>query len=88
MKTDTKGQRGIGSGLGRARSLGLLRFPLGGDEEALELEGKPDQHAGFDDEDHGMQHDAAEIGSAREDRRRQDEVEREVMQRHRDRAGR
>ena len=45
-----------------------------------QLIGHPDQHAGFQDEDAGMQHHAAKVGAAREDRRRNDEIQRQMMQ--------
>ena len=51
------------------------------------LMGEPDQHAGLDDENDGVKHDAAKIGAAGIDRRRKQEVQHQMMQRDRDRAG-
>ena len=41
--------------------------------------GKPEEHAGLHDDDHGMQHHAAQVGTIRKNGRRQDEVQCEVV---------
>ena len=69
------------------RGLCLGGLHRGGLEQLLELVRERDQNAGLDQQDHGMQHDAAEIGAAGIDRRRQQEVQRDMMQRDRNRRG-
>ncbi len=78
---------GIGAGLGGAGALrfrGLLRR---GVEQLRERLREPDQDAGLDEQDDGMKHDAAKVGATWVDCRRKDEVQQEMMQRDRDRAG-
>ena len=72
---------GGGPGLGGGRGFdfgGLLRCRH---EQLFQLIGHPGQHAGFQDEDARMQHHAAKVGTAREDRRWNDEIQRQMMQR-------
>jgi hypothetical protein len=52
-----------------------------------ELVGKPDQHAGLDAENDGMKDDAPKVAAAGINRCRKDEVQHQMMQCDRDRAG-
>jgi hypothetical protein len=48
---------------------------------------EPDQYARLDKEDHRVENDAAKVGAAGIDCRREDEIQRQMMQRDRCRAG-
>ena len=71
---------GGGAGLGGVGGFGFGGLLRRGHEQVRQLMGNPDQHAGFEQQDAGMQHDAAEIGAAGKDRRRKDEVQQQMMQ--------
>ena len=81
------GALGVGAGFGGVRGFGLGGLLCGRLEQMRELVGKPDQYAGLDDENDGMKNDAPKIGAAGINRCRKDEVQHQMMQRDRDRAG-
>ena len=78
---------GVGARLGGGRSFGFGRLLRGCHEQARELVSKPDQDAGLDPENDGMKDDAPNVTAAGIDRRRKNEVQHQVMQDDRDRAG-
>ncbi len=77
---------GLGAGLGGVDRLHFRALLRRGFEQLRELMGKPDQDGRFHHQNDGMQHHAPEIGAAREDRRGQEEIQDEMMQRNRDGA--
>ena len=66
---------GGGKGGGRVGGFGLRGLLRRGHEQVGQFMRNPDQHAGFQQQDAGMQHHTAEIRAAGEDRRRNDEIE-------------
>src|ERR1700738_308923 len=69
---------GIGARQSGIRSFGFSR-PLSC-EQLCQLMSHPDQHAGFQDKDKRMKNYSSEICAARKDRRRNDEIEYQMMQ--------
>ncbi|WP_245311644.1 hypothetical protein [Bradyrhizobium pachyrhizi] len=78
---------GVGARLGGTGGLGLRRLQRRRPEQFGKRVREPDQHAGLDQQDQGVENDATEIGAAGIDRGRQDEIQRQVVQGNRQSAG-
>jgi hypothetical protein len=70
-----------------ARGLGGVGFLRRVQEQPHEIVGDKDQHAGFQSEDAGMKPDPAQIRAARKNRRRNHEIQYQMMQDDGDGAG-
>jgi hypothetical protein len=81
------GAFGIGVCFRCTGGLGLRRLQSRRLEQLRELVGERNHHGGLDQEDDRVKDDPAKIGAAGIDRRRKNEVQHEVMQRDRNRAG-
>ena len=79
-------ERSPGARFGGARGFRLGRLLRGGLEQLRQLQSEPAQHAGLDQENDRVKHDAAEIRAAGIDRGGKYEVQHQMMQRDRDRA--